>query len=132
MARLVFVRMPGQIPLCAAVVFHCPPRSSLASNTLTSNPAWIACFAATSPPGPAPITAMRALTPSRMMLIRNSCLRRRRLLRPDGRHHPTLGPVVGVVEECRGRVERRCVDSSGGQYPVTNFGEEQLKILCAT
>ena len=30
--------MPGQIPLCAAVVCHCPPRSLLASNTVTSRP----------------------------------------------------------------------------------------------
>src|SRR3954470_3201349 len=60
MARLVFVRMPGHTPLCSAVVYHCPPRSSLASKTVTAKPAWIACLAVASPPGPAPIIATRA------------------------------------------------------------------------
>jgi hypothetical protein len=53
----VFVRIPGHTPLWAADVCHWPPTASLASNTVTSKPAWSACFAATSPEGPAPITA---------------------------------------------------------------------------
>ena len=58
--RLVLVRIPGQTPLAAAAVFHWPPRSSPASNTDTSKPAWRACLAAASPLGPAPMTATRA------------------------------------------------------------------------
>ena len=59
-ARLVLVRMPGHTPLCGAVACHWPPRASLASKTVTSKPASSACFAATRPAGPAPMTATRA------------------------------------------------------------------------
>ncbi len=59
MARLVLVRMPGQMPLWAAPVFHWPPRSPEASNTVVSKPASSACLAKASPLGPAPITAIR-------------------------------------------------------------------------
>src|SRR6478672_6804725 len=51
------------MPLWLAVLCHWPPRSSLASNTVTSNPASIACLAAVRPPGPAPTTATRAPLP---------------------------------------------------------------------
>ena len=65
-ARLVFVCMPGHTPLCGAPVSHCPPRSPLASNSVGSKPASSACLAATSPLGPAPITATRAPAGSRI------------------------------------------------------------------
>ncbi len=64
-ARLVFVRIPGQIPLCGAVECHWPPSASLASKTVTSKPASSACLAATIPEGPAPTMAIRA--PSRSL-----------------------------------------------------------------
>src|SRR4029079_3462446 len=51
--------MPGRMALCGAAEYHWPPRSSLASKTVVSNPASSACFAATSPLGPAPTTATR-------------------------------------------------------------------------
>src|SRR6476659_405386 len=76
MARLVFVRIPGQIPLCAAEVFHCPHRSSLASKTVTSNPAAIACFADTRPPGPTPLPSI-----SRTIVLPDGVA-----LNPGGRH----------------------------------------------
>ena len=58
MARLVLVCIPCHTPLWGAVMCHCPPSASLASNTVTPNPASSACFAAARPDGPAPMTAI--------------------------------------------------------------------------
>ena len=59
-APLVFARMPGQMPECAAPVCHWPPRSSEASRTPTSKPRSASSSAVAMPAGPPPMTAIRA------------------------------------------------------------------------
>ena len=53
-ALLVLVCMPGQMPLCPADVYHCPPRSSLASKTLGFEAGLqrVPCGDQTAGPGP--------------------------------------------------------------------------------
>src|SRR5919107_2336432 len=52
----------------------------------------------------------------------------RRFAYPDCRHHPALCPVVRVVEQRRGRVERCRVEPSAVNYAVAHLGQEHLKI----
>src|SRR6478672_9027862 len=55
--RLVLVYMVGQTPLMPSRPVHCPPRIGACSKIVGSNPCDSSQRAATSPPGPAPITA---------------------------------------------------------------------------
>ena len=57
MTRLVLVRMPGQVALWEAPVFHWPPTRAEASKITGARPCAASQRAAASPAGPAPITA---------------------------------------------------------------------------
>src|ERR1700753_2050613 len=57
MMRLVLVCMAGQTPLRPTSPVHWPPRSGACSKIVGSNPCESSQRAATSPPGPAPMTA---------------------------------------------------------------------------
>lgn len=50
------------------------------------------------------------------------------LLYPYRRHHPTLGPVVGVVQQRRRGVDRCCIELPSCNDAVAYFGQEELKI----
>src|SRR6478735_6891334 len=55
--RLVLVCIVGHTPLSPASPLHCPPSVGACSKIVGSNPCANSQRAATSPPGPAPITA---------------------------------------------------------------------------
>src|ERR1700755_1905888 len=56
--RLVLVCIVGQTPLMPSSPDHCPPSIGLSSKIVGSKPCDSSQRAATSPPGPAPITAV--------------------------------------------------------------------------
>ena len=53
---------------------------------------------------------------------------RRGLAHLDGRHHPSLGPVVRIVHQARRGVERRRAELSAVEHPITNLREEELEV----
>ena len=67
------------------------------------------------------VSAMR----TRLPLL---ALPRNRLARPDGRHHPALGPGGGVVEKRRSGVQGLRVEQARVQHPVPHLGEEELEV----
>src|SRR5690349_23214611 len=61
--RLVLVCMVGQTPLMPSSPLHCPPNIGACSKIAGSKPCDSNQRAATSPPGPAPITAVSPRLP---------------------------------------------------------------------